>query len=176
MALGETQGMPLGLPQGTVAGGNPDWSLWWGTIQGTPGARLHVWRCSATGLNVGQALVVMTVEDARRIRMDDQPTAFVYLSGRYGSGRYRLTPRTDQGTKLPGTQSLVVSIDEDMSMQVSMHHPALSPTPALMPGVDRETAIEIEQMRLQAELERERETRRERQRDVREERRRERDV
>lgn len=175
-ALEDPQGTLMGHPQGPIAEGNPDWSLWWGTFQSAVSARLHVWRCSATGLNVGEALVVMTIEDARRMRLDDPATALAYLSSRYGPGRFRLAPRTDLGTKLPGTQSLVVTIDEDTPMQVTMHQPNAAQTPALMPGLDRDTAIEIERMRLQSELERERETRRERQREVREERRRERDV
>ncbi len=175
-ALEDPQGTLTGYPQGPIAEGNQDWSLWWGTFQGAVSARLHVWRCSATGLNVGEALVVMTIEDARRMRLDDPATALAYLSSRYGPGRFRLAPRTELGTKMPGTQSLVVTIDEDTPMQVTMHQPNAAQTPALMPGLDRETAIEIERMRLQSELERERETRRERQREVREERRRERDV
>jgi hypothetical protein len=158
-------------------GGNSDWLLWWGTFQRVPGARLHVWRCSPSGLNVGEALLVMTVEDAQRMRLDDHATALAYLTGRFGPGRFRLTPRSDQGTKLPGTQSLVAVIDEEnTAMQVTMHPAANMPTSTPTTAVDRETAIEIERMRLQAEMERERETRRERQRDVLEERRREKEA
>lgn len=180
MALGEALGMPLGSALGpslgTDIGGASDWSLWWGTFQTMAHARLHVWRCSATGLNIGEALIVMTVEDARRMRLDDHATALGYLSGRFGPGRFRLTPRSDQGTKLPGTQSLIAIIDEDTAMQVTMN-PSAAPTITSMPvaPVDRETAIEIERMRLQAETERDRDARRERQREQREERRRERE-
>ena len=76
--------MPLGQAQGTNSDGNSgwstvDWSLWWGTFQRAAGARLHVWRCSAHGLNVGEALVVMTVEDAQRMQLDDHATAGVYV-------------------------------------------------------------------------------------------------
>jgi hypothetical protein len=181
MVVGEVPGVGLGSvlgqAQGSGTDGASDWSLWWGTFQRVAGARLHVWRCSPTGLNVGEALVVMTVDDAQRMRLDDHATALAYLSARFGPGRYRLTPRTDQGTKLPGTQSLVAIIDEDSAMQVTMQSPSLTAAPVPQPlPMDRDTAIEIERMRLQAELERERETRRERQRELREERRRERDV
>jgi hypothetical protein len=177
-ALGMPSGSALGQPQGTTTGGNSDWLLWWGTFQRVPGARLHVWRCSPSGLNVGEALLVMTVEDAQRMRLDDHATALAYLTGRFGPGRFRLTPRSDQGTKLPGTQSLVAIIDEDTPMQVTMSPTATAAAPMLAPAgaIDRETAIEIERMRLTAEIERERETRRERQRDVREERRREKEA
>lgn len=176
-ALGMPSGSALGQPQGTTIGGNSDWLLWWGTFQRVPGARLHVWRCSPSGLNVGEALLVMTVEDAQRMRLDDHATALAYLSGRFGPGRFRLTPRSDQGTKLPGTQSLIAIIEEDTVMQVTMNPsaaPSITPTPVSV--VDHETAIEIERMRITAEIERERETRRERQRDVREERRREKET
>jgi hypothetical protein len=181
MVVGEAPGVglgsALGQAQGSVTDSASDWSLWWGTFQRVAGARLHIWRCSPTGLNVGEALVVMTVDDAQRMRLDDHGTALTYLSARFGPGRYRLTPRTDRGTKLPGTQSLVAIIDEDSAMQVTMQSPSLTAAPMPQPlPMDRDTAIEIERMRLQAELERERETRRERQREVREERRRERDI
>ena len=180
MAPGNALGMPLGSPlgqaQGTTSDGNSDWSLWWGTFQRAAGARLHVWRCSTHGLNVGEALVVMTVEDAQRMRLDDHATALAYLSNRFGPGRFRLTPRSEHGTKLLGTQSLIAIIDEDTSMHVTMNSAPTIPTPAPISGIDGETAIEIERMRLQAEIERERETRRERQRDVREERRREKEA
>lgn len=175
-ALGMPSGSALGQPQGTTMGGNSDWLLWWGTFQRVPGARLHVWRCSPSGLNVGEALLVMTVEDAQRMRLDDHATALAYLTGRFGPGRFRLTPRSDQGTKLPGTQSLVAIIDEDTPMQVTMNPTAAVPILAPAGAIDRETAIEIERMRLTAEIEREREIRRERQRDVREERRREKEA
>ena len=76
MAPGDALGMPLGSPlgqaQGTTSDGNSDWSLWWGTFQRVAGARLHVWRCSAHGLNVGEALVVMMVEESQRMRLDDR--------------------------------------------------------------------------------------------------------
>ena len=36
--------------------GNSDWLLWRETFHGAVSARLHIWRCSATGLNVGEAL------------------------------------------------------------------------------------------------------------------------
>ena len=180
MAPGDALGMPLGSPlgqaQGTASDGSSDWSLWWGTFQRVAGARLHVWRCSAHGLNVGEALLVMTVEDAQRMRLDDHATALAYLSNRFGPGRFRLTPRSEHGTKLPGTQSPSAIIDEDTSMHVTMNSAPTIPTPAPISGIDGETAIEIERMRLQAEIERERETRRERQRDVREERRREKEA
>ncbi len=175
-ALGMPSGSALGQPQGTTMGGNSDWLLWWGTFQRVPGARLHVWRCSPSGLNVGEALLVMTVEDAQRMRLDDHATALAYLTGRFGPGRFRLTPRSDQGTKLPGTQSLVAIIDEDTPMQVTMNPTAPAPMLAPAGAIDRETAIEIERMRITAEIERERETRRERQRDVREEHRREKEA
>ena len=110
------------------------------------------------------------------MRLDDHATALAYLSGRFGSGRFRLTPRSDQGTKLPGTQSLVAIIDEDAPMQVTMNPTTATPMLAPAGAIDRETAIEIERMRITAEIERERETRRERQRDVREERRREKEA
>jgi hypothetical protein len=184
MVAGDAQGLasgsPLGQSHGAGMDSHSDWSLWWGTFQAVPGARLHVWRCSAHGLNVGDVLLVMTVDDARRMRLDDYPTALNYFSNRFGPGRYRLTPRSDQGGKLPGTQSLTAVIDEDTSMQVTMT-PAASLTssiPALATpsSGDRETAIQIERMRLQSDMERERETRRERQREIREERRREKEV
>jgi hypothetical protein len=175
-ALGMPLGSSLGQALGTTSDGNSDWSLWWGTFQRAAGARLHVWRCSAHGLNVGEALVVMTVEDAQRMRLDDHATALTYLSNRFGPGRFRLTPRSEHGTKLPGTQSLIAIINEDTSMHVTMNSAPTIPTPAPISGIDGETAIEIERMRLQAEIERERETRRERQRDVREERRREKEA
>lgn len=151
-----------------------DWGLWWGTFQAAPAARLHVWRCSPSGLNVGEPVQVMTVDDARRLRLDDHATTRTYLRTRFGPGRYRLAPRTDQGTKLPGTQSLVVAIEEN--------HPAMSVplVPAAGAGAasvayGRETVVEIERMRLQAEMEREREGRRDRHREQRDERRRERE-
>lgn len=186
--VGRSQG-PAPAPAGGMAGGwevepvgsaplagvGSDWGLWWGTFQGAAGARLHVWRCSPNGLNVGEPVQVMTVDDARRLRLDDYATAHGYLRARFGPGRYRLAPRTDQGSRLPGTQSLVVAIEED--------HPAM--TAPLVPtagaaaapvAYDRDTAIEIERMRLQAEMERERDGRRERLREQREERRREREA
>ena len=129
-----------------------------------------------TAAYVAVALVVMTVEDAQRMRLDDHATALAYLQNRFGPGRFRLTPRSEHGTKLPGTQSLIAIIDEDTSMHVTMNSAPHNPTPAPISGIDGETAIEIERMRLQAEIERERETRRERQRDVREERRREKEA
>ena len=138
VSLGNALGMPLGLPlgqaQGTTSDGNSDWSLWWGTFQRAAGARLHVWRCSAHGLNVGEALVVMTVEDAQRMRLDDHATALAYLSNRFGPGRFRLTPRSEHGTKLPGTQSLIAIIDEDTSMHVTMNSAANLLTPASHTG------------------------------------------
>lgn len=181
MPLGEALALPSGMGQGAPLGSDPggtsDWSLWWRTFEGVAGARLHIWRCSAAGLNVGEALIVMTVDDARRLRLDDHAVALAYLTTRWGAGRYRLTPRSDQGTKLPGTQSLIAVIDEDTPMHVTMHTPA--PAGAPFPAgtaLDRDTAIEIERMRLTAEMERERESRRERHRDAREERRREKEV
>jgi hypothetical protein len=149
-----------------------DWSLWWGTFRDLTDARLHVWRCSDAGLNLGEPILVMTVADAHHRRLDDEAVFRAYLASRFGSGRYRITPRSDQGTKLPGTHSLVIVIAEDSTM--------LSPTTPGMPSIttspmDHDTAIEIERMRLAAEMEREREARRERQREQREERRRERD-
>jgi hypothetical protein len=148
-----------------------------GTFQRVADARLHVWRCSPTVLNVGEALVVMTVDDAQRMRLDDHTTTLAYMSSRFGPGSYRLTPRTDQGTYWSGTQSLVAIIDEDSAIQVTMQSPSLtaSPMPQSLP-MDSDTVIEIERIRLQAELERERETRREGQREIREERWREREV
>ena len=83
-----------------------------------------------------------------------------YLSNRFGPGRFRLTPRSEHGTKLPGTQSLSAIIDEDTSMHVTMNSAPTIPTPTPISGIDGETAIEIERMRLQAEIERERKTRR----------------
>jgi hypothetical protein len=65
---------------------------------------------------------------------------------------------------LPGTQSLIAIIEEDTVMQVTMNPsaaPAITSTP--VSTVDHETAIEIERMRITAEIDRERETRRERQ-------------
>ena len=53
-------------------------------------------------------------------------------------------------------------IDEDTPMQVTMNPTAAAPMLAPAGAIDRETAIEIERMRLQSEMERERETRRER--------------
>jgi hypothetical protein len=113
----------------------------------------------------------MTVADAQQRRLDDEATAHAFLASRCGAGRYRFTPRSEQGAKLPGTHSLVTVIAEDTTMP--------SPTPINAPTstapMDHDTAIEIERMRLAAEMEREREARRERQREQREERRRERD-
>jgi hypothetical protein len=130
-----------------------------------------VWRCSDAGLNLGEPILVMTVTDAQQRRLDDEATARAFLASRCGAGRYRITPRSEQGTKLPGTHSLVTVIDEDPAM------PSITPatTPTITPPLDHDTAIEIERMRLAAEMEREREARRERQREQREERRRERD-
>lgn len=152
-----------------------DWSLWWGTFQGAPSARLQIWRCSPTGLNVGDALLTITLEDARRMHFDDYATALAYLSNRFGSGRFRFTPRNDQGSKLPGTQSITAIIHED-PMHVTMQ-PSLAASTLPPPApIDRETAIEIERLRLQSEVDRERDTRRERQREGREERRRDREL
>jgi hypothetical protein len=111
------------------------------------------------------------------MRLDDHATALAYLTGRFGPGRFRLTPPSDQGTELPGTQSLVAIIDEEnTAMQVAMHLVVNVPTAPPATAVDRGTAIEIERMRLQAEMECERETRREWHRDVREERRRDKEA
>ena len=165
-------------PAGLVVTG-ADWGLWWGTFHAAAGARLHVWRCSSSGLNIGEAVQVMTVEDARRLRLDDLATARGYLRSRFGPGRYRIAPRTDQGSKLPGTQSFIVALEEGIapmpvpSMPVAgVSPPAIPPAPAY----DRETAVEIERMRLQAELESDRESRQDRLREQREERRREREA
>ena len=164
---------PVG-PAPAPVGAGSDWGLWWGTFQGAAGARLHVWRCSPTGLNVGEPVQVMTVDDARRLRLDDYPTAYGYFRARFGSGRFRIAPRTGQGVRLPGTQSLVIAIEEDNPAMTVPLVPATGAASAS--GVyDRETAVEIERMRLQAEVERERDGRRERLREQREERRRERE-
>lgn len=165
---------PVG-PAPAAGGVGADWGLWWGTFQGAAGARLHVWRCSPTGLNVGEPVQVMTVDDARRLRLDDYATAHGYLRARFGPGRFRLAPRTGQGARLPGTQSLVIAIEEDNPAMTVPLVPAAGAAAAS--GVyDRETAMEIERMRLQAEMERERDGRRERLREQREERRREREA
>ncbi len=74
-----------------------------------------------TAAYVAVALVVMTVEDAQRMRLDDHATALAYLQNRFGPGRFRLTPRSEHGTKLPGTQSLIAFTDEDISMHVTMN-------------------------------------------------------
>ncbi len=185
-------GIPVGRPQGLAAvpaggweveplgpapaavGAGSDWGLWWGTFQGAAGARLHVWRCSPTGLNVGEPVQVMTVDDARRLRLDDYATAHGYLRARFGSGRFRIAPRTGQGARLPGSQSLVIAIEEDNPAMTVPLVPATGAA-AASGAYDRETAVEIERMRLQAEVERERDGRRERLREQREERRRERE-
>ncbi len=161
----------------TVAGA--DWELWWGTFHTAAGARLHVWRCSTSGLNIGEAVQVMTVEDARRLRLDDLTTARGYLRSRFGPGRYRIAPRTDQGAKLPGTQSFLVALEEGIASMPVPLVPVASVSPTAVSSAtayDRETAIEIERMRLQAELESDRESRQDRLREQREERRREREA
>jgi hypothetical protein len=154
---------------GTTSTG--DWPLWWGTFRDLVDARLQVWRCSEAGLNLGEPILVMTVADAHHRRLDDEAIFRAYLASRFGVGRYRITPRSDQGAKLPGTHSLVTAIAEDSTM------PSPTPTtsPLIPPPMDHDTAIEIERMRLAAEMERERDARRERHREQREERRRERD-
>jgi hypothetical protein len=180
LPLGAAAGQAQGFNQASVTDSHLDWSLWWGTFQTIAGARVQVWRCSAHGLNIGDALLVMTVDDARRLRLDDYATARNYFAQRFGAGRYRLTPRSDQGGKLPGTQSLTVIIEEDTAMQVNMTPAsALNATVPVVTGLsstDKETAIQIERMRLQSDSEREREIRRERQRELREERRREKEA
>jgi hypothetical protein len=164
-------GLTQGPGTGTTATSAGDWSLWWGTFRDQVDGRLLVWRCSDAGLNLGEPILVMTVADAHHRRLDDEAVFRAYLASRFGVGRYRITPRSEQGTKLPGTHSLVTVIAEDSTM--------LPPTPTTAPmltaPMDHDTAIEIERMRLAAEMEREREARCERQREQREERRRERD-
>lgn len=158
-------------------GAADDWDLWWGTFGDTPDARLQVCRCRKDGLNVGDPLLVLTVDDARRRRLDDRATALTFLRRRFGSGRYRLAPRTSTGTRLAGCQSQVVTIAEDAPMPVAMQTLPLPSAPSMSSdeATDRKTILEIERMRIQAEMEREREARRERSRDAREERRRERE-
>lgn len=170
-SLGLDQGPVQGPATGSGGGGAADWSLWWGTFRNIPGARLQVWRCSDTGLNLGEPILVMTVADAQQRRLDDEATAHAFLASRCGAGRYRFTPRSDQGAKIPGTHSLVTVIAEDTTMP----SPTSNNAPTIAAPMDHDIAIEIERMRLAAEMEREREARRERQREQREERRRERD-
>jgi hypothetical protein len=167
---------PLGpaLAPASATGAGADWGLWWGTFQSTAGARLHVWRCSPNGLNMGEPVQVMTVDDARRLRLDDYATAYGYLRARFGPGRFRLAPRNGQGVRLPGTQSFVIAIEEEHSVMTAPL-PAISAT-STSAAYDRDTVVEIERMRLQAEVERERDVRRERLREQRDERRREREA
>ena len=68
--------------------------------------------------------------------MIDDHAALAYLSNLYGPGRFRLTPRSEHGTKLPGTQSLIAMIDEDTSMHVTMNSAANLLTPAPISGID----------------------------------------
>jgi hypothetical protein len=85
-AVGAAAGQAPRFNQGSVIDSHLDWSLWWGTFQTIAGARVQVWRCSAHGLNIGDALLVMTVDDARRLRLDDYATAKNYFAQRFGAG------------------------------------------------------------------------------------------
>ena len=151
-----------------------DWSVWWGTFVGLPGARIQVWRVQDNGLNAARPLLVLTVDDAQREGIARRAAFLDYLAQRFGAGRFRLSPRQANGEKPRGAQSLTVFIPEESAMQVLMRPTQPTPPPAASTA-DRETLIEVERMRLVAEREREREEARERHRQEREERRRERE-
>jgi hypothetical protein len=151
-----------------------DWSVWWGTFAGQPGARIQVWRVQDNGLNAARPLLVLTVDDAQREGIARRAAFLDYLAQRFGAGRFRLSPRQTNGEKPRGAQSLTVFIPEESAMQVVMR-PAQPTPPATASPADREALIEVERMRLVAEREREREEARERHRQEREERRRERE-
>lgn len=151
-----------------------DWSVWWGTFAGQPGARIQVWRVQDIGLNAARPLLVLTVDDAQREWIAQRAAFLDYLAQRFGAGRFRLSQRHANGEKPRGAQSLTVFIPEESPMQVVMRPAQPTPPPAASPA-DREALIEVERMRLVAEREREREEPRERHRQEREERRRERE-
>jgi hypothetical protein len=120
----------------------------------------------------------MTATDARMYRFDQRRMVLAFQQPGSGRGATDWPPRTVDGGRLSGSQSLTVVIEEEADpMQVSMRSAPMSADPALLPQpVDRDTAVELERLRLQAGMDREREVRRERRREEREEHRRERDA
>ena len=150
-----------------------DWSLWWSTFQGVPGARLHLWRCRPDGLNGGDPALIVTLDDARRLHLDERAEVEAYVRRRFGQGRYRIAARTREGGRLVGTTSQLIHLIEDPTMPAL---PSTGPVSEKRVATDRELALEVERMRLAAETEREREARRDRTREAREDRRRERET
>ena len=132
------------------------WTVWWGTFANAPGVRIHVWRVQDNGLNAARPILVLTVEDAQREGLARRVAFLDYLAERFGAGRFRLSPRSSNGERPRGAQSLTVFIPEESAMQVVMR-PAQTSQPPVASPADRETLIEVERMRLVAERERERE-------------------